>query len=155
MHYLLASHGSPGAIAAEQVALHQCREGDYIDHLLIVPDWWADMTGDDWLNSGASRNRYRAYIEEQLNQDAEEVFLRVENGCKTRGIHYSSIFVVGNCLQVFKQFICTQRYAKIFTGSRRPSSCAGVNDRMLTKKIIKRAGCKLVMVEHPNASCVT
>lgn len=155
MHYLLASHGSPGAVAAERVALHQCREGDYIDHLLVVPDWWADMTGDDWLNSGASRNRYCAYIEEQLKQDAEQVFLRVENECYTRGINYSSIFVVGNSSQVLKEFICAPRYAKIFTGSRRPSSCAGVNDRMLTKKIIKRAGCKLVMVEHPNASCVT
>lgn len=155
MYYLLASHGSPGAIEAERVALNQCCEGDYIDHLLVVPDWWADMTGDDWLNSGASRNRYRAYIEEQLKQEAEQVFLRLENECYMRGINYSSIFVVGNTPQVFKEFVCAEKYTKIFTGSRRPSSYTGVKDRMLTKKIIKRAGCKLVMVEHPNANCIT
>ena len=154
MRYLLASHGTPGAMAAEQYALAQCRRGDHLDHLLVIPEWWAHMTGDDWLNNGVSRNRYRAYVEQQLDQEAQQVFSRVQHACEAQGIFYSSIFILGDSSKVFRQHVHSH-YEKIFAGSRRPSDCEGLNDRMLTKKSIKCAGSQLITVEHPYARRVT
>ena len=155
MTYLLVSHGTPGAIAAEQVALQQCRQGECLHHLLVIPEWWADMTGDDWLNSGASRNRYREYIEQQLHAEAEQVFARVQNQCESRGINYSSLCVVGNTPKVLEKYVYNESYVKVFVGSRRPSHCEGVNDRGISNKLIKNAAAKLVIIDHPYASCIT
>ena len=155
MNYLLASHGTPGAIAAEQAALQQCRKGESLHHLLVIPEWWADMTGDDWLNSGASRNRYREYVEQQLHTEAEQVFVRVQNQCASRGINYSLLHIVGNTSKVLERCVSSESYVKVFVGSRRPSHCEGVNDRGISNKLIKNAAAKLVIIDHPYASCIT
>ncbi|HDZ79452.1 MAG TPA: universal stress protein, partial [Gammaproteobacteria bacterium] len=50
-HVLLASHGTVGAQAAEQMAIRMCSSGAKLHHLIVVPSLWKGMTGDDWLNN--------------------------------------------------------------------------------------------------------
>lgn len=50
---LLASHGTPGARAAERAAFDLCAADGRLCHLVIVPDFWKGMLGDDWLNNAA------------------------------------------------------------------------------------------------------
>ena len=72
---LLASHGTKGAIAAERAALDMCKKGDRLHHLLVVPTLWEGMTGDDWLNNGSTRNRFRRYLESELEKEVIEHIL--------------------------------------------------------------------------------
>jgi hypothetical protein len=50
---LLASHGTPGARAAEAAAFDLCAQEGRVHHLVVVPDFWKGMLGDDWLNNAA------------------------------------------------------------------------------------------------------
>ena len=86
--FLLASHGSVGAIAAEQAAIAACIAGDELDHLYVIPSWWSGMTGDDWLNNGITRNRFRDYVEQQLWEESQQVSVRVQQQCVQAGIKY-------------------------------------------------------------------
>ncbi|MBI3917985.1 MAG: hypothetical protein HY322_13365 [Betaproteobacteria bacterium] len=42
---LLASHGTPGARAAESIALALAMPGATLFHLTVVPDFWRGMPG--------------------------------------------------------------------------------------------------------------
>ena len=69
---LLASHGTPGARAAERVALDLCAPGGRLHHLVVVPDFWKGMLGDDWLNNAAVHVRFGRYVENQLEREIVE-----------------------------------------------------------------------------------
>ena len=65
---LLASHGTPGARAAERAALALAAPAATIFHLVVVPDLWKGMMGDDWLNNASTRAAYGRHVESQLAQ---------------------------------------------------------------------------------------
>lgn len=54
---LCASHGTEGARAAEDQALGFCHSDVTLHHLIVVPDFWKGMMGDDWLNNAATQER--------------------------------------------------------------------------------------------------
>ena len=70
---LLVSHGTDGAIAAEQVVLEKCDKGTRVHHLIVVPTFWEGTTGDDWLQNGAVRNDFRRYLEGELGREVDEI----------------------------------------------------------------------------------
>lgn len=147
---LLASHGSNGGIAAEQAAIRACSPEDQLDHLYVIPSWWRDMTGDDWLNNGVARNRFRNYLSEQLWQESREVIQRVQKLCQQNKIIYHSIFQVGQSDQSLQQTIIQSEYYRIFIGSRRPGHVEGLCDTMLTPWIEKQFANQLQVVSYPN-----
>jgi hypothetical protein len=55
---LLASHGTAGARAAEAAALDRCAGGATLHQLVVVPDLWKGMLGDDWLNNAVTQARF-------------------------------------------------------------------------------------------------
>ena len=94
---ILASHGTAGARAAEDVALALCAEnGATLLHLLVVPDFWKDifvvpdfwkgMMGDDWLNNAVTRIRFGDYVENQLAGDAAGEIDRLAKAAESLGI---------------------------------------------------------------------
>ena len=150
MKSLLASHGSVGAVAAENAAVSHCAWGDALDHLYVIPSWWAQMTGDDWLNNGISRNRYRDYLQYELIKESQDVIERVSKKCQQKNIRYHSIVVVGETNHTLYQHSKNRDYATVFIGSHRPKGTAGIRDRMLTKKILSSLGNKLAVIDHPH-----
>ena len=138
-------------MAAEQSAIDQCRAGDRIDHLLVIPSWWKDMTGDDWLNNGVSRNRFRDYLSDQLWQESQQVIERVQQGCIRNGIKYRSLVHLGRSDRMLEETLNQNEYDQIFMGSRRPKHQLGLRDTMLTTKIIKQFIKQLYIVAHPHA----
>ena len=147
---LLASHGSNGGIAAEQAAIQACAPEDELDHLYVIPSWWRDMTGDDWLNNGVSRNRFRDYLSEQLWQESREVIQRVQKLCRQNKIIYRSLLQVGQSDKSLEQTINQSEYYRIFVGSRRPKCVDGLRDTMLTPWIEKQFANQLHVVAYPN-----
>ncbi len=148
MKRLLASHGSCGGVAAENVAIESCRAGDQLDHLYVIPGWWADMTGDDWLNNGSTRNAYRNYLESELYHESERVIERIKNKCKQKNICYRLKLVVGDSAKTLMSL--GREYEKVYIGSRRPNGSKGINDRMLTKYALKKLQDQLEIIDYPN-----
>ena len=149
-HYLLASHGSRGGIAAEHAAIKACRAGDRLDHLYVIPSWWKHMTGDDWLNNGVSRNRFRNYLSEQLWQESQQVIQRVKLLCKKNDIVYRSLLQVGQSDKSLEQAAKEFDYFQVFMGSRRPKKKQGLCDIMLTARVEKQFAQQLQIVSYPD-----
>ena len=150
MKNLLASHGSVGGVAAENAAIAYCAQGDELDHLYVIPSWWAHMTGDDWLNNGVSRNRYREYLESELMKESQVTIMRVSEKCQQKNIRYHSIVVVGETNHALYQHAQIKDYATVFIGSHRPKGMAGIRDRMLTKNILTSLDNKLAVIDYPH-----
>ena len=152
---LLASHGSVGGMAAERVAIAACKPDDDLDHLYVIPSWWRSITGDDWLNNGISRNRFRNYLEQQLWGEAQQACVRVKQQCKERGIKYNSLLRVGRSDKVLNDVVEQHQYRTIFIGERRPKQSDGLRDIMLTSRLKKYLNSRLHIVAHPNDQAPT
>ena len=148
MNRLLASHGSAASIAAEKAAIAACRAGDRLDHLYVIPSWWSDMTGDDWLNNGVIRNDYRQHLENELNIETEKVSRRIQAQCRLKNINYQLKLFVGDSAESLSSL--GHHYDTIYIGSRRPKGYPGVNDRMLTKGVYKLLQNRLEIIAFPN-----
>lgn len=77
---LLCTHGSEGAKLAEkyvfETMLVQVPDAQ-LTILTIVDKDWSVMTGDDWLNSSGTRNRFIDYVDEQLGREVAEDWERI------------------------------------------------------------------------------
>jgi nucleotide-binding universal stress UspA family protein len=131
---LLASHGTEGAQAAEQMAIELCKQGGHVHHLIVVPKrLWEGMTGDDWLNNGSTRDTFRRYLEDQLSQEVEEHQARVSDAAKTKHLNYTSEVVVGEPEECLINTSQKEAYDLVVMGSPRPKGKAGLKSRMLTE----------------------
>ena len=130
---LLASHGSEGAQAAELMALSLCTEGGHLHHLLVVPGFWKDMTGDDWLNNAVTRDRFRRYLEDQLSQEVTEHQARVSEAAAELQLNYSSEVIIGEPDECLINASQQQPYDLVVMGSPRPKGKSGLRSRMVTE----------------------
>ena len=65
------------ARAAERAALHLATAGATIYHLVVVPDLWKGMMGDDWLNNASTRDIYGRHVENQLAREIDVELARM------------------------------------------------------------------------------
>ncbi|MBT3306911.1 MAG: universal stress protein, partial [Alphaproteobacteria bacterium] len=93
---ILASHASPGARAAEDAAFKLCADNNAsLYHLLVVPDFWKGMMGDDWLNNAVTQIRFGNYVENQLVQETATEIERLAKRAKAKGIAYTDDVRIG------------------------------------------------------------
>lgn len=147
---LLASHGTAGARAAEQMAFRLCRGGGALHHLVVVPELWKGMTGDDWLNNGWTRDRFRDYLESELEREIREHLGRVASEAEEQNVDYSAEVVVG-ALDVCLIHASTQAdYDLVVIGSPRPKGTPGIRSRMKTEPLVRALTSPLLIVPYPN-----
>lgn len=146
---LLASHGTEGAIAAEDMALRICAAAGHIDHLVVVPEFWRNMTGDDWLNNGATRDRFRDYLDDALRQDIDQQCQRVSQKASDRGLTCQHVVLLGEPEESLLHQARTHTYDLIVIGSPRPGGKPGLRSTMLTKKLAHVLETALLIVPHP------
>lgn len=149
-HVLLASHGTHGAQAAEQMVFNLCEKGATVHHLVVVPSFWSGMTGDDWLNNGSTRDRFRRYLEAELEKEVEEHFQRVSQQAEANAIHYTSEVVVGEPEQCLLDAAHKQSFDLIVMGSPRPKGAKGLRSRMSTEPLTRGLKVPLLIVPYPN-----
>ena len=148
-HILLASHGTDGAKAAEQIAIQMCKEGGHVHHLIVVPTFWQGMTGDDWLNNGSTRDRFRRYLEDQLSQEVQEHQARVSEAAEARHLIYTTEVILGEpdeCLATASQ---KEHFDLVVLGSPRPKGKAGLRSRMVTETT-RELPVPLMIVPYPD-----
>lgn len=148
-HVLLASHGTDGAIAAEQMAITMCHKGAKITHLIVVPTLWQGMTGDDWLNNGSTRDTYRRYLESELGREVDEHCDRVSKAANDHELEYKSEIVLGEPDECLISSSKKQHFDMIVMGSPRPKGKQGLRSRMQTRLLGKSLDKPLLVVPYP------
>jgi nucleotide-binding universal stress UspA family protein len=127
---LLASHGTDGARAAERLVLRLARPGAVLHHLLVVPEFWKGMMGDDWLNNAATRDIYADYLETALEREARATRRRVQGACARRRLRYRPEVVQGVPTDCLIRSAQRARAELVVIGSPRPRGRSGLRSRV-------------------------
>ena len=147
---LLASHGTDGAQAAEQMAINVCNKGGTIHHLVVVPKaLWQGMTGDDWLNNGSTRNTFRRYLESELEQEVAEHCERISKQAKENEIEYTNEVIVGEPEECLLDVSKKQNYDLIVMGAPRPKGMSGLRSRMSSDTVTRALTTPLMIAPYP------
>jgi nucleotide-binding universal stress UspA family protein len=147
---ILASHGTPGAKAAEELAIELCAEtGASLHHLFVVPDFWKGMMGDDWLNNAVTRARYGDYVESQLAGEAADEVQRLAARAEGSGIRYSDEVRLGKPAACLIEACQRDGYDLAVIGSPRPKGSPGLRSRMDLELLVRALPARLMTVPHP------
>lgn len=146
---LLASHGSEGARAAERAAL-ALAQGGAVHQLVVVPDLWQGMTGDDWLNNGVTRDRFTDYLENTLEAEVMANVRQTRDMMQDAGVEYSFEIRTGKPEQVLLDAANAGGYDLVMMGSPRPKGKGGLRSRMKLEPLANGLSVALMIVPYPD-----
>lgn len=147
---LLCHHGTPGASAAEALALELAEPGTTtIVHCLVVPELWAGMQGDDWLNNASTRDAFGRYVEEMLEGDARREFAGVEARCQARGLGFEAVLRFGEPAATVLAVAADTEVDLVVAGSPRHKGEPGLRSRLDLEKLVRGLRCPLLIAPHP------
>ncbi len=143
---LLAHHGTTGAALAETLALEIATPGQTrIVHLLVVPDLWAGMQGDDWLNNASTRDAFGNYLEGILEADVKKQFAALQGRCTERGIDYKAVMRQGDPAECLLSTATAESVTMVVIGPPRPKGVTGLRSRMDMEKLARGLQVPLLM----------
>jgi len=148
-HIVIASHGTPGAQAAEQAALAWCRAGGRLSHLVVVPDLWRGMMGDDWLNNASTRDTYGKYVESELQREIDVHVGRLRSQAAAAGIAYEFRVVLGKPTECLLAFSREAAPDLVVIGAPRPKGITGLRSRMHPEQLAGALAMPLLVVPYP------
>lgn len=135
---LLAHHGTAGALLAEALALDIAVPGEtLIVHLLVVPDFWAGMQGDDWLNNASTRDTFGNYVEGLLEKDVAQQLRALEERCTARGFTYKAVMRQGDPAECLVAAAADEQASLVVIGPPRPKGMPGYRSRMDLEKLAR------------------
>lgn len=146
---VLASHGTPGGQAAERAALALCARGASLAQLVVVPDFWKGMMGDDWLNNASTRDAYGKHVERQIEAEIAVQVERVRAQALALGLRYQCRTVLGKpaeCLLAYSRELAPEL---VVIGSPRPKGATGLRSRMHLDTLVRALAAPLLIVPHP------
>lgn len=147
---LLASHGTKGAQAAASYAQTLCQTtGAALHQLVVVPEFWKGMMGDDWLNNGISRDRYARYLESEIGREIDLHIKQVSEQAESNKISFSHEIQVGEPHQCLVSVCSQNTFDLVIMGSTRPKSEPGLNSKMALNKISGKINTPLLIVPFP------
>jgi nucleotide-binding universal stress UspA family protein len=148
-HVLLASHGTQGARAAEKLAFSLCGPGACLHHLIVVPDFWKGMMGDDWLNNAATREIYGNYVESQLENEVRAHIRRLRKLAAKRKIRYEFTMVQGKPTECLVARAAKGPVDIVVLGSPRPRGKAGYRSGIELDKLVRRVRKPILIAPYP------
>lgn len=148
-HILLASHGTPGARAAEQLALSLAPSGGRLEQLVVVPDLWKGMMGDDWLNNASTRDIYARHVEGQLQREIDEEVTRVRTQAQERGLQYAHRIVLGKPAECLLALAGELHPDLIVIGAPRPPNVRGLRSRMQLDVLMRGIVAPILVAPYP------
>ncbi|MDP2823624.1 MAG: universal stress protein [Sulfuritalea sp.] len=147
---LLCHHGTAGARRAEGLAHEVAVPGaTTLVHCLVVPELWAGMQGDDWLNNASTRDAFGDYVENMLENDAKRELAAVASRCAERGLAYESVMRFGNPAETVLAVAGEIGADLVVIGSPRKKGEEGLNSRMELEKLVRGLKCPLLIAAHP------
>ena len=146
---LLASHETKGALAAERAAFRLAAPNARIYHLVVVPEFWKGMQGDDWLNNASTRDVFARYVENELEQEVVRHVSRLKREMAKRRLRYDVHMELGNPAECLLSYADKIRPDLVVVGSLRPKKVAGYRSRMLTDDVLRNLKVPLLVVPYP------
>jgi len=148
-HILLASHDTPGARAAENAAFELGCPRARLSHLIVVPDLWRGMMGDDWLNNATTRDTYGKYVENQLQREIQSHIDRIRPSALARGFAYEFKVMLGKPTECLLAYCSEISPALVVIGAPRPRGLLGLRSRMHPERLVAALTMPLFVVPHP------
>lgn len=146
---LVASHGTEGARAAEALALSLCPPGGSLFHLIVVPDFWKGMMGDDWLNNASTRIRFGTYVEDQLAADVAVEVSRFAAEAAARGFDCDHEAAFGKPAECLLDLAGRHACDLVVLGARRPPDVTGYHSRLDLDLLSRCLTTPLLVAPHP------
>lgn len=147
---LLCHHGTAGARRAEEIAHELAVPGTTtLVHCLVVPELWAGMQGDDWLNDASTRDAFGNYVENMLENDAKRELAAVENRCKERGVAYQAVMRYGEPAEIVLKVAAEVGADLVVVGPPRIKGEEGLRSRMDIDKLMRGLKCPLLVAPRP------
>jgi nucleotide-binding universal stress UspA family protein len=134
---LLAHHGTAGALLAERLAYRIAAPGTRLVHLLVVPDFWAGMQGDDWLNNASTRDDFGRHVEKLLEAEAAGQIRDLAARCAEHGLAYESRLRVGDPADCLVRVAGEMDAELVVIGPPRPKGVPGYRSRMDLEKLAR------------------
>jgi nucleotide-binding universal stress UspA family protein len=148
-HILLASHDTQGARAAEKLAFSLCNPGTRLHHLIVVPDFWKGMMGDDWLSNAATREDFGKYVESQLEREIRTHLRRVRKQAARRKIRYDYQVVQGKPTDCLAARAAQGPVDIVVLGSPRPRGKTGYRSGIELDKLTRLVRKPILIAPHP------
>ena len=143
---LLCHHGTAGAARAAALAFELAETGrTRVVHCLVVPELWAGMQGDDWLNNASTRDDFARYVEGVLERDAREQIDAIAHECRTRGLEYRSVLRVGDPAGCAVDIAAETGAEVVVIGPPRPKGETGLRSRMELETLVRGLRCPLIV----------
>lgn len=131
---------------AESLALDTAIPGETrIVHLLVVPDFWEGMQGDDWLNNASTRDAFGSYLEGLLETDVREQLRSLEERCTERGLAYKAVMRQGDPAECLLEAAAQEQASIVVIGPPRPKGAPGYRSRMEIEKLMRGLHVPLLM----------
>lgn len=146
---LLASHDTDGAKAAERLALDLAAGGGSIHHLIVVPEFWKGMRGDDWLNNAATQDRFGTYLEDQLGREMEAHVRRLTGDAGARGIEYQATARQGDIAACLVEIARECSATLVVVGSPRPKGTLGFRSRLDLERATRALAVPVLIAPFP------
>lgn len=146
---LLCHHGTEGAAFAEALAYDIAEPGrTTLVQCLVVPELWAGMQGDDWLNNASTRDSFAHYVEQLLEKDATRELAVVKARCTERGLAYKAVVRFGDPAECAVAIAREEKAGLVVIGPPRPKGELGLRSRMDLERLVRDLACPLLV-----ASC--
>ena len=147
---LLAHHGTVGARLAEKLAFDLAiPEQTLIVHLLVVPDLWEGMQGDDWLNNASTRDTFGRYVENMLEQDAAQQLRALEARCIEYKLRYKSVMRMGDPAQCLIETATQEQANLVVIGPPRLKGMLGFRSGLKLQPLVRKLKIPLLIANHP------
>lgn len=143
---LLAHHGTDGAKQAEAAAFACAVPGrTRIVHLYVVPEFWAGMQGDDWLNNAWTRDAFAVHVERQLDAEAAMEVDALAARCMARGFACASLVRFGDPAECLLAAAREAEPDLVVIGPPRPKGVSGYRSRMDLEKLARGLAVSLLI----------
>ncbi len=143
---LLCHHGTGGAALAEQLAYAVAEPGQTtIVHCLVVPELWAGMQGDDWLNNASTRDSFAHYVEQLLEKDAKLELAAMAARCSRRGLACRQVVRFGDPADCAVAIAAEEKAGLVVIGPPRPKGLPGLRSRMDLERLVRGLACPLLV----------
>lgn len=141
---LLATHGTPGAQKAETLAAQWARtSGAELVVLSIFNEDWKHMTGDDWLNTSTTRNKFGDYVMGQVNAEMDRLQERLEQ--VFQGLEVRYVRASGNIEQVLAETAEKEQADIVIMGAWQKKQAPGFKARFENRRLHPLLPCPAVV----------
>jgi nucleotide-binding universal stress UspA family protein len=131
------------------MALALAAPGARLSQLVVVPDFWKGMMGDDWLNNASTRDIYARHVESQLEREIEVEVARVRSQATELGLRYERRIVLGKPAECLLESAAMLKPDLVMIGSPRPPRAKGLRSRMDPETLLRGLSVPLLVVPYP------